>query len=785
MQKVVVGLLSALTVVYIFILPSKLFNDPVCTVIEDKNGNLLGAHIASDTQWRFPLSNDVPEKVATALITFEDKRFYYHWGFDIVAFCRAAYLNIKKKEIISGGSTITMQVIRLSRKNQPRTILEKIKEIILATRVEFSYRKKTILALYAANAPYGGNIVGLNTASWYYFGRSANKLSWAESAMLAVLPNSPALIHPRRNRNDLFNKRNRLLKKLYEKGCFDSETYELAIEEPIPDEPNPFPQHASHLLSRAISENQTPNSTIRTTIDLHYQERINRLVNQYFKRLSTNEIYSIAVLVVKVETGEVVSYIGNVNLPDDTEHGSQVDVIVADRSTGSILKPFLYASMLTSGDILPETLVPDIPTFMSGYMPQNFNLGYDGAVRAQRALARSLNVPAVRLLQSYGNERFHYMLRKIGLTSITRSAAHYGLSLILGGCEGKLWDITGAYASMARTLNHYTLFNGKYNPLDLHSPYYLLTDKKEKTPDLDPESSWFSAAAIWLTFDAMLDVERPGSENAWRELESSERIAWKTGTSFGFRDAWSVGVTPDYVVGVWVGNADGEGRPGITGIQAAAPLLFDIFDILPDTKTWFPKPYDEMSLEPICHESGYLASTICPNVDSLWIPETGVRFQVCPFHQIIHLDASGKWRVHSDCEATEAMQHVAWFVLPPSIEWYYKSRNSSYKTLPPYREDCIQNLPQATTAALEMIYPKDKERIAVPRELDGSRGKTIFEVAHRRKNTIIFWYIDEEYIGQTKDFHQFALSPAVGKHTLTLVDENGDRISSSFEIVEN
>ena len=770
-------------------LPEELFTDPTSTVLEDRKGNLLGAHIADDGQWRFPMNNNVPEKFHSAITLFEDKRYDYHPGFDPIALVRALITNIRAGSTVSGGSTLTMQVIRLSRKGKPRTVWEKLIEIVLATRLELSNSKEDILALYSSNAPFGGNVVGLDAAAWRYFGRSPGNLSWAETSMLAVLPNSPSLIHPGRNRKFLKKKRDRLLLKLYEENKIDKETYTLSLEEPIPEKPRPFPQTAPHLLARANIEYPAGNeklTRVRSTIDMQLQERVNKVISTHHKRLSGNGIHNAAAIIIEVETGNVLAYAGNIIDINDVRHGSHVDIITSERSTGSILKPFLYAAMLTSGEILPNALVPDIPTNMGGYSPKNYNRGYDGAVKAKRALARSLNVPAIRLLKKYGIEKFIHILKKAGMTTVNKPADHYGLSLILGGSEGKLWELSGCYASMARTLNHYLKYNGKYNGNDYSEPVYLQIDTVNRNTGNEclEDASLFSAAAIWMTFNTMLTVERPPQESSWEYFSSEQRIAWKTGTSFGFRDGWAIGVTPLYVVGVWIGNADGEGRPELTGINTAAPVMFDIFDFLPHSKEWFIQPFDEMILLPTCRESGYIASEVCEHVDSIWVPETGLRFPKCPYHKLIHLDPSGRYRVHSDCESPADMQHVSWFILPPAMEWFYRSKNANYKKLPPYREDCINNKQQSSAGMMEVIYPKDITKIYVPVEMDGKKGSTIFEVAHREPGTTIFWHVDDEYICRTNGFHHIALSPEKGKHILTLIDENGEKLTQEFEIID-
>lgn len=292
--------------------------------------------------------------------------------------------------------------------------------------------------------------------------------------------------------------------------------------------------------------------------------------------------------------------------------------------------------------------------------------------------------------------------------------------------------------------------------------------------------SWLGAASIWFTFKAMLEVVRPEAEAGWEYYSSAKKIAWKTGTSFGFRDAWAVGVTPEYVIGVWVGNADGEGRPGLTGVQAAAPILFDIADALPETQ-WFDRPEGEMAEILVSKKSGYRASLQCDDTVRAMVPKPGLRSAVCTFHQRLHLDQSGNYRVNSQCVAVSEMKHQSWFVLPAVQEWYYRNKHPTYRTLPPWRADCMGEV--TTTHVMEFIYPSTKSKIHVPRELDGSIGKTVFEVAHRNPESIIYWHMDETYVGETTNVHQMAFSPSPGMHTITLVDGNGEMLTSKFEIL--
>ncbi len=768
-------------------LTQPLFCNPVCLVVEDKNGKLIGAKIASDGQWRFPYNSKVSEKFRQASICFEDKRYFSHFGVDFLALGRAVRQNFRSGKIVSGGSTITMQVVRLSRQKN-RNIIQKTIEILLSFYLELNYSKGEIFAIYAAHAPFGGNVVGLDAAAWRYFGKQPEELSYGEAAALAVLPNSPALVHPGRNRNTLLSKRDLLLDKMQSQGIIDSETCKMAKLESVPSKPLALPNYAPHLVNRIYFEKfekqKFDESKFKTTINLTLQKQILDIIQRHSERWTANSVNNAAALVLDVETGDVLAYVGNTYKGLSNENNNDVDVIVAPRSPGSTLKPLLYTAMLTDGLILPTSLVADIPTQIASYSPKNFNLEYDGAVSARRALSRSLNVPAIRMLRSYGVERFHLMLKRMGMSTINKPAGHYGLSLILGGGEASVWELSGIYSSMARMLNHYSENSSRYNPSDWHMPKYLKIDaseKKQSTHNRKVDEEFFvSAGSVWSAFEAMEDLMRPGEEALWKEFNISQKIAWKTGTSYGYRDAWSIGCTPKYTIAVWVGNADGEGRPGLTGISAAAPVMFDVLSLLPSSD-WFPQPYDDMENIVVCRESGFRALDICTEKDSIWIPKQGLKTAACPYHQLIHLDTKCEWRVNSECESTSNMVHKSWFVLPPAMEWFYKDKNHNYKPLPRYRPDCVET--NAADEVMELIYPKLATKIYVPIEIDGNPGKTIFEVAHRNSSAIIYWHLDEEYIGQTKNFHQMALNPPVGKHVLSLVDENGGRLMQNFEII--
>ena len=758
---------------FYFALPKPLFHQPYATLLLSNQNELLGAQIAQDGQWRFPMNDSVPYKFKKCLISFEDAYFYKHPGVNPVSLVKALYQDVKAGKIVRGGSTITMQVMRMARGNQDRNVYQKLMEMVLALRLELAYSKDEILNLYASHAPFGGNVVGLEAAAWRYYGRSPDKLSWGEAATLAVLPNAPALIYPGKNHRVLLRKRNRLLDKLRDEKVIDSTTCELAKSEALPSKPKNLPRLAPHLLQRALKEGKT-GQRIYSTIDKNLQIKVKSVAQRHYNYLSANKIFNMGIIVLRVDDGKILAYLGNINA-QDKDKGGDVDMIVANRSTGSLIKPYLYAWAMKDGILLPQSLLKDVPTQIAGYNPKNYNKTYDGMVPADEALARSLNIPAVRLLRKYGLHKFHDNLQKLHLSSVRFPADHYGLTLILGGAEIKLNEAAGVYASMARSLKTYN-HGGKYYKESYFMPEYEKSVKHKL--QTETENPVFGADNIWFVFKALSDKDRPVEGGDWNIYKSAQKIAWKTGTSFGHRDAWCAGVTPQYVVGVWVGNASGEGRPGLTGTQSAAPIVFDVFKLLP-ASGWFEPPLQAFRQADICMQSGMLAGANCEHTKYMYIPENGERAEVCRYHQLIHLDKTEKYRVNSACYPVAEMKEKSWFVLPPVPAWYYRKKHPDYKKLPPWQSGCQSN----DTHNMALIYPKYNSQIFLPRDFNAVQQKVVFKAVHQNPKTLIYWHLDEKFIGTTKGKHQIEVYAAPGKHQLTLVDENGEILTRRFEIV--
>jgi penicillin-binding protein 1C len=763
----------ALIVWFLLCVPRPLFREGYSTVLESSDGQLLGARISGDGQWRFPAPDSIPARFAKSLITFEDIHFYHHPGVNPVSLVRALITNIKAGKKVSGGSTITMQVARLARSGKKRNILNKLVEMVWAVNLEVRFPKREILRMYVTHAPFGGNVVGLEAASWRYFNRPPQQLSWAESATLAVLPNAPSLIFPGKNDLALLQKRNRLLKKLLDRHIIDSLTCSLSLSEPIPRKVYPVPEESYHLLEYAMQTDK--GKRVRTTLDLQLQQEVNQAVRRWFRQSKSNRVFNAGVLVAEVKTGKVLAYTGNIPELKDSLHGNHVDVIRAPRSSGSILKPFLYAALLDKGMIAPGQLIPDIPVRFTDFTPENFSRDFDGAVPAAQALARSLNVPAVKMLQLYGVEPFYYFLKKAGSTTLVFPPDHYGLSLILGGAETTLWDLGGMYLSMARIVRQYEEKDGLYSV----NQFRPLIWKVEETMQNGKETTqpFLKASSVFLMLKALLEVNRPEEETGWESFAGSRQIAWKTGTSFGFRDGWAVGISRDHVVAVWTGNANGEGRPGLTGSSVAAPLMFEIFSSLPQGK-WFSEPSDELGSLALCCKSGFLPSPWCTELDTMRV-SAGLQSGQCPYCRLIHLDKKQMFRVSGDCYPVSDIQNRNWFVLSPVMEYYYRRKHADYQSLPPVMPGC-----GIKEEVMEFIYPQELNRIFIPRPLDGGPGKVVFELAHRNPGTTVFWYLDNDYAGKSSTFHQMTMNATAGWHRLTVTDMDGNQLVKRFQVVD-
>lgn len=742
-------------------LPDQLFAPPYAPALFAHDGSLLAARVARDGQWRFSQSDSVPHRFQSAIITFEDRHFYDHWGVHWPSIGRALWQNISSGKLVSGGSTISMQTIRLSRNNPKRTYFEKLTEMFRAMRLEIRFSKEEILNMYAAHAPMGGNVVGLEAASWRYFACAPHDLTWAQAATLAVLPNSPALIHPGRNRSALQSKRNRLLDQLYAQGVIDSLTLVVSKEEAIPNAPEALPQQAMHLMNELTIEHGS--LRFESTIDKPLQQRAQDLLNLYMTQLSANKVNNAAALIIETNSGKTRAYVGN---SESAPSHRDVNIVPALRSPGSALKPFLYVAMLDEGLMTPKELTRDIPVNLSGFAPQNYDKTYHGLVHADEALARSLNVPAVLELREYGVAPFKNRLKDFGFNHLLRSADHYGLSLILGGGEVNLLELASGYRHLGKLVLDFHENNGEQGPF---AGVSILRDDT-----LVVNNPACTAGSAWACLEALRNVHRPESEAGWDQMNTALPISWKTGTSFGFRDAWAIGVTADYVVAVWVGNADGVGRPGVIGAQAAAPLMFNLFDLL-SIQNKFQPPHDDLSEASICLTSGMRASRHCNDTLTQLIPEKSLAADACHYHRQIFIDPQTGLQVDRSC--SHEPLDTNWFCLSPIEAWFYQQSHPNYQALPAWDERCTSH---HVDQSLAIIYPVTQSEVQLAKGLDGKIQPIVFEaVAHEDKT--LHWHLDGQYLGATQSIHQMEGFPMAGSHVLMILDENGNSDVMSFE----
>ncbi|MDD5091108.1 MAG: penicillin-binding protein 1C [Candidatus Wallbacteria bacterium] len=739
----------------------QIFPHDYSTVVLDREGDILRIFLNNREQWHMPPPNTPPpQKLIEAVIAYEDKRFFTHSGVDPVAVLRALWRNATTGQRRSGASTITMQVARLSRPKS-RTIFNKILEAGQAVRMEMHMSKTGILSAYLNNAPYGGNIVGYRTAGLKYFGKEPSRLTWAEAATLAVLPNSPRLIHPGSDSNALRIKRDRLLKRLRQSGLFDSDTLNLALKEPVPDRCLTFSSCAHHLAER-IRKFAHHGGIFSTTVSLRIQEQAEVTVKRHSEFISKSGIRNAAALIADTRTGQVLAYVGSQDYFDRNNQG-MIDGVTARRSSGSILKPFLYAKAMDAGLILPQSMIPDIPAFYGSFSPANSDRSYKGIVRSSEALQQSLNVPAVFLLRQLGLPEFYDFLKSAGVSSLFREAEEYGLPLILGGAEVTLWDLAMLYRGLGDS--------GNFSRLS-----FLDCNRTVHSNKLISEGSWY------LTLNMLNELKRPGVEFYWTRFSGQFPMAWKTGTSFGHRDGWAVGVTPQWTIAVWAGNFTGEGNPALTGGKAAGALLFALFGMLdksPELK-WFKRPENRLVPVALCAETGFPAGEHCSETLTAEKPSEAPALPKCPWHKEVYLSSDLKETVCSLCWNRKDTVRQTILAYPPEIMQYLSDRRNLSRTQPPHRAGCPSVSAQNPVS---IIYPENNSSIIVPRETDGSFQKVTARAAHSSNNSRLFWYIDEKYIGETGQRHSFALDLHTGEHVLQIIDQEGHEKKVAFSVL--
>ena len=750
-------LLFLATAIALIPLPEPLFPDNYSFTVLAGDGSLLRVFPNREDQWQLPPEDGgIPEKLVKSVIAFEDKRFFHHLGIDPLAVARALKQNLGAKKRVSGASTLTMQLARLLRPKD-RTLGNKALEVLQAVKIELFLPKARILKLYLDHAPYGGNIRGYGTAAWKYFGKTPNELTWAEAAVLAVLPNSPSLVSPSSSTEALKQKRDRLLAKLKAAGELSETDLTNAVREQAPTAVLPFPLEAPHLAAYLKNQASTTRKPAKTFIDVSLQRVVTDLADRHAEELAESGIRNLAVVVAETESGKVRAYLGSGSFFDKVSQG-QVDGLRAPRSTGSLLKPFLYGLAMDDGLLLPETQLKDIPSWFGAFSPTNANEKYSGLVTVREALALSLNVPAVHTLNRYGLEEFASFLKEAGLRHLFRAPQDYGLPLILGGAEASALEIGALYRGLGRF--------GRFAPLRLAEQ-----DSVEEGQKL------LSSGAASLVLDILKDVRRPGVDFYWRSFSGSRPLAWKTGTSYGQRDAWAAGVSPDWTIVVWAGNFEGHENPNLKSTDSAAPLLFDIWNLLSakNPAKWFTPPEGSLAPAQVCAETGYRVGPDCPKTRTVPAPADAKPLPECPHHRALYVTLDERYRVTSKNWTPGAFKRIVRLVYPPDLAQFFRTSGRPLANLPPLLDGGDDGTPP-----LSILYPKNGAKFFLPRDLDGSLQKLLLRAGHQEKDARIFWYVDGAYLGETRGKHTMAKKFTRGWHRLALVDETGNKAEVEF-----
>jgi len=734
-------------------------------VVMDREGEPLRAFLAPDQRWRFPVTLDeVPEELVAALVASEDQRFFAHPGVDLLAVGRAVWSNVRAGRVVSGASTIPMQLARLARP-APRTLGAKVREALRALQLEHRLGKRELLELYLNRLPYGGNLEGVGAASFFYFGKRPRQLSVGEMALLVALPRSPAGYDPTRNPEAARAARDRVLERLAEEGVFSREQVEEARRQGVPTHRRPPPFAAPHFTRRLRGRGGSGGS-VPTTLDRRVQSVAEATLASRVRDLRREGIGNAAAVVLELDGLAVRSWVGSADFFDEA-HAGQVDGVVARRSPGSALKPFLYALAYDEGWIVPDSFLLDVPTDYAGYVAENYDGTYRGQVSARTALAASLNAPAVRLLARVGLEDFHALLLRGGLTTLDQPPARYGLPLALGAGEVTLLDLTHLYASLAAG--------------GLHEPMGMLPRPETERGESPPAIRLFSHRAAELVTETLVDLARPDLPEAWDLARGAPTVAWKTGTSFGHRDAWAVGFSGRYAIGVWVGNFDGRPIQGISGAHHAGPLLFDLFRALGDHSRpalLNPDPghaLDGQARLLVCSVSRELPGPYCPKRLAVpYLPGT-THLPPCSVHRRVFLDRETGQILAGPCLGRRPYRAAVLTAEPPELLAWRRSRGEAVTPLPGLSPECggppaaeppkIVSPDGATPFLLRPEAPLAFQRIPLIARA-GSFSHTLY------------WYQDGLLVATAPVGERRFLALRPGRHEIILVDDTGrsDRV---------
>jgi len=746
-KKLKIFLIFLISLILIILILHKLFPIPkeklfpeTSKIVYFKNGKVARIFLTSDDKLRFFLPyKKIPQEVRKIFILSEDKYFFYHPGVNPLSIARAIISNIKKGKIVSGGSTITMQIARMIEPKK-RNLKSKIIEALRAIQLEFHFSKKKLLEIYLNITPYGGNVEGIGAASYIYFQKPVSALNTKEIALLALIPKSPKSFSPNKKNIENISKRYRiLLKRLKKKKIINNEEFKEWIHLKGLPKRHPLPFSLPHFSDYLIIK-YPKKREFKTTISFNTQKSLEKLVKNYSADLKGKGIKNISVIIINNRKKSIEAVMGSQNYFSKEE--GQIRGFLTLRSPGSTLKPFLYAYALEKGLITTETLLKDIPIEYETYAPHNFKDIYRGLVPAKKALAESLNVPAVNLLNKIGVDNFYELLKRLDFRSL-KDRKNYGLSIILGGCGITLYEISRAYTIFA---NRGILYNLKE----------LKDDKTYKT-------KIFSEGTAYLITNILESHKRPDFPKIFYSVGNLPRVAWKTGTSYGHFDAWSIGYTPDYTVGVWAGNFDNTSSADIVGVKVATPLMFKIFDMLTKNgkERWFKRPSDLIEME-VCSFSGMRVISDKVKTKRVLVLKKRIPTEKCKFHKKFFIDKkTGEIVCPEAMKETGEYEEKIFLTYPPDIAYWYKKRGILIEKLPSINPLCSTENKEIPP---QIIFPKNNQIFYFPEDLGKNRRRLPLV-----SNKIVYWFVNEVFSGKGR---KIFISPSKGYYTIEAIDEN-------------
>ncbi len=714
-------------------------------MVRDASGEVVNAYLTPDDKWRMKTELDeISPLLRKTIVAKEDKYFYSHPGVNPLAMCRAAFTNALHMKRTSGASTITMQVAR-ALEPRKRNLLTKAIETFRAFQLEWKYSKDEILQLYLNLVPYGSNIEGVKAASLLYLNKMPDHLSLAEITALSIIPNRPSSLVVGKSNEAIVKERNRWLEKFASDGVFTSQEIKDAEAEPLTAVRRTVPHYLPHFAYKLKKGSSSVN--IKTNIVLNTQLKIEKLTEDYVRGLKLKGIRNAAVVVIDNKTHKVVSYVGSAGFADTTD-GGQVNGAAAMRQPGSTLKPLLYALCMDEGLLTPKMMLNDVPVNYTGYAPENYDKEFHGAVTMDYALEHSLNIPAVRSLKLLGKEKLVQKLVAADCKQIQKDQGKLGLSVILGGCGASLEELTGLFSSFAA--------DGTY-----FSPQYKAEDVSKRVQMISPE-------AAYLITDALSKVNRPDFPLNWTATEHMPKIAWKTGTSYGRRDAWSIGYNKAFTVGVWCGNFSGAGVAELSGANIATPLLFKIFNSIDydSDEDWYAPPKG-LELRQVCSDTGLPPGPNCTNLISDYFIPLVSSTKVCGHLQEVKVSPDSSVSYCEACAPQTVFIKKLYKVFDPELQDYFRANGTPYQIIPPHNPQCERIFkgegPNITFPVNGAEYFIDKSH-PEPLQLTASVPADVSKV---------YWYINDRFYKAANRGEKQFFVPEEGPVKIGCSDDKG------------